>query len=577
MSKRGAASFLAGLGTGYLNAERQKSEDARRDKKDKADEEDRALRRQEAELRMKQLTRAEEDAQTLRTAGAERAALPGTAVTTGAGDKNLYADPAQAQAVAADAAIEADMRGQDPGKVSTQAATGVVGANGTMAKGNTIETGPVDINAMNTPEAKSKRVIAALSGIDPLKAMDAQNTVTQRERETVKFTQEQKAYAKKLSDEGVFDALKAMRTGNGAGVAEAFNRSGEHKIVGEVTMTPEARDIPGVGKITTHTASFNVQMPDGSTKAVKYNSHDLGMSLMPYEKNLDMLIRGTDAENKQELNAARVALTYGRASGGTSAGGGRAKSEDDAPPSFDPMAGFDSKNAQAEATKQVDEALQGRKEPASAAERADLIAKKVFALQDAYGQENTRRFAASAVITALNASKSDPAAYAATYAKALQITDAATLAKRGFPAPAPAQPAAAPTAPAAATSAAAQGTGAPAAAQAAAPAPAAPAPAAPAPAAPAAPAVSPLAAAFGMTAQGGAMNAALAINLPRAEAAAAAIQTAKTNLAAAARSQDPKAMALYARELQAARAGIDALTKDMQPAQLARVRAAAGY
>jgi hypothetical protein len=80
-----------------------------------------------------------------------------------------------------------------------------------------------------------------------------------------------------------------------------------------------------------------------------------------------------------------------------------------------------------------------------------------------------------------------------------------------------------------------------------------------------------------MTAQGGAMNAALAINLPRAEAAAAAIQTAKTNLAAAARSQDPKAMALYARELQAARAGIDALTKDMQPAQLARVRAAAGY
>lgn len=86
-----------------------------------------------------------------------------------------------------------------------------------------------------------------------------------------------------------------------------------------------------------------------------------------------------------------------------------------------------------------------------------------------------------------------------------------------------------------------------------------------------------MAAAFGMTAEGGSMNAALAVNLPRAEAAAAAIQRAKANLAAAAKSQDPKALAMYARELQAARAGIDALTKDMQPAQMSSVRAAAGY
>lgn len=308
MSKRGVASFLAGLGTGYINAQRQTAEDARRDKKDKADEEERALRLQQINMNLAEQRQAADDRQTLRTAGAERAALPGTAVTTAAGDKNLYADPAQAQAAAADAAIEADMRGQDPGKVSAQAATGVVGANGTMAKGNTIETGPVDINAMNTPEAKSKRVIAALSGIDPLKAMDAQNTVTQRERETVKFTQEQKAYAKKLADEGVFDALKAMRMGNGAAVAEAFNRSGEHKIVGEVTMTPEQRNVKGLGDINTYTATFNVQMPDGSTKAVKYNSHDLGMGLMGYEKNLDVLLKGKESEDQASYRKQTLAL-----------------------------------------------------------------------------------------------------------------------------------------------------------------------------------------------------------------------------------------------------------------------------
>jgi len=49
-------------------------------------------------------------------------------------------------------------------------------------------------------------------------------------------------------------------------------------------------------------------MPDGSTKAVKYNSHDLGMSLMPYEKNLDTLLKGKESEDQASYRKQTLAL-----------------------------------------------------------------------------------------------------------------------------------------------------------------------------------------------------------------------------------------------------------------------------
>lgn len=149
-----ALAFVAGLGTGYLTQRNRNRDDEREDKKDARDAE-----RHEAamdEVKAKRKTR-----QAMADAGAERKVIDGTAVDTGAG-KNLYTDPAQAAAAADDARIEAEMRGQDPAKVTTMAAKGITGD---MSQGQQITTGPVDVAKLNTREAQDTRAVANLRGI----------------------------------------------------------------------------------------------------------------------------------------------------------------------------------------------------------------------------------------------------------------------------------------------------------------------------------------------------------------------------------------------------------------------------
>lgn len=159
MSK--AISFLAGLGTGYFNHKAKQEKDAQ-------DKEERELRRQEAQLRLDALKQDAADRRILRDAGAERQGVSGTSVAASTGT-NFYTDPAQAQAAADEARIEDEMRGADPAKVSAQPATGVVAQGGTQ--GHQIVPGQADTAAMNTPEARSKRVLAAQWGINPTQAL----------------------------------------------------------------------------------------------------------------------------------------------------------------------------------------------------------------------------------------------------------------------------------------------------------------------------------------------------------------------------------------------------------------------
>lgn len=552
MSKRkgrasGAVSFLAGLGTGYLNAKTQKDRDDRQAKIDAENAEIRALQRDE-------LKQAREDRQTLRDAGADRVALPGTAVIASTGT-NLYADPEQAEAAAAEARIEAEMTGTDPAGVKTQAATGVTGR---MAKGHQITTDPVDVAAINSPEAKSKRVIAALDGIDPLKAMEARHVQTQRDREGVKFTQEQEAYAKKLKEEGVIDALRALRSGNAQGVAEAFNRGGQYRIEGDVELVKEMREIPGLGQVPTYTAKGSMKLPDGSLKPVSFNSHDLGMSLMPYEQAVGLQMRGAEAKDRGLLRAAQAEAASARAEASRvrAAAGTGAKG-------FDALDGWDPKQAQAAATKMVDEATVGKE--ITPQERARLINQQVFALRDSWQKESTNRHAMQVASSELREAK-DPSSYAATYAKAQQIGMTPEVLKSlGFePPPAALKPTAASgTRQAASTPAPISGA-------------AQPAPAA-ARGTGAAPALNPVAQALGVRGDGSSLDKALAVSVPKVEAAGAAIATAKAQLAAAARSNDPQAVTRYAQLLQAARNDVDALLKDMNQPQAEKVRAAVGY
>lgn len=180
---RDAIAFAAGLGTGFVTqklrnkeAERDKERDARDKERHDADMEER--RRKVA------------DRQALADAGAERKVIDGTAVDTGQG-KNLYTDPAQAEAAAADARAEAEMRGQDPAKVTTTPAQGVTG---NMSRGHQITTQPVDVAALNAPEARAKRVAAAQMGIgDVAGSLQTENAIRTGKAADIQLRQAEEA------------------------------------------------------------------------------------------------------------------------------------------------------------------------------------------------------------------------------------------------------------------------------------------------------------------------------------------------------------------------------------------------
>ena len=190
-----AAGFNSGAGAvnAYYARQRQEKKDA-----------------QDAELhteRMAEVAQAKSDKQAMRDAGAERTTMQGTAVTTGAGDKNLYADPMQAAAAAEDSKIEAEMRGQQPSMVTMQGATGITG---NMAKGHQITTDPVDLSKINGAEAKAGRFQAALEAQGkPLEAMQMSNAVMENKAKALGLKSEELKFADAEFNRGVFAKLDA--------------------------------------------------------------------------------------------------------------------------------------------------------------------------------------------------------------------------------------------------------------------------------------------------------------------------------------------------------------------------------
>ena len=165
------ASFLTGMGGGYIKAQDKQYERERQAKDDAWREEQQGWQRAD---------RAEKDAlrTSMKDAFADRSTIEGTAVT-GTTGTNLYKDPAQAQAAADDARIEAEMRGESPSAVATMQATGITG---NMSKGHQITTGPVDLASLNSRDAKMARGVNALMAAgDPEKAISMENTVMENQ------------------------------------------------------------------------------------------------------------------------------------------------------------------------------------------------------------------------------------------------------------------------------------------------------------------------------------------------------------------------------------------------------------
>lgn len=258
-----ALAFAAGLGSGFLSNQQRMKEQARID-------EDRAMRKQEFDARMDDLNQAKQ-----MRLGLSDAAAP--MKTTEVVD----IDPSNPSA---------------PRKTSYSLSDGrTVG---------TREEADAAASAYNKPEAQTARIAQAyrLNGA-PERALGLENAQLTQKRAQTQFEQDQSERANRLQQEGVFSAVRSFRAGDATGLVKAFNAGGDYKLEGEPVITKEERDVPGIGKIPTYSATLRIAGPDGKVVEKQYNSHDLSMQLMPYEKALEFQRKGTDSDNKATYQA----------------------------------------------------------------------------------------------------------------------------------------------------------------------------------------------------------------------------------------------------------------------------------
>lgn len=327
-----ALAFLSGLAGGYYQGKQDLDEKARRDQRDQREQE-------EHDARMAALKTKLDGDKALRVAGTPATVSNGATVNGVAATPTVYdnADVASsdvrqanrlAQLPAAAAGVPADDAQPvassqpaaqvapvtvDGSDTSTSGGPAAAPAAAPVAPAASMTAAPV-VNgtayqdpasaasaaaSANTPQAIRARQVAALNGIDPERAMKLQATAL-----TVDTAQAEQA--RKLKQEGVFDAAEAARRGDAQGVFDAFNKNGNLKLQGVPTVTPEVRDIPGVGKVTTYNYTGTMIGADGQPQPFQKNSHDLAMEVMPYEKALELEQKGTKEAREAKKTDAEV-------------------------------------------------------------------------------------------------------------------------------------------------------------------------------------------------------------------------------------------------------------------------------
>ncbi len=272
MSKsKNALAFAAGLGGGYLQG--KSLADARRER-----EEDRAWKKEQQDWQREQMERERQNQRSLADAVVPRTTIEGTVVTDGQGNDNLYRDPGQAKAAQADLEAEAELRG-GPSLSQARPGYGVVGPS----VGNTISEQRPDVAALNTPQARNQRVVDALMGQDPAKAISLQNATTAGEKARFDMEEAQRKRRLEIEQEGMVGAVRAAQSGDPNAVKEAFNKQGNLKIDGDLKVTPVRRKAPWGGEVDTYDYEGTVVDAEGKKRPVKLNSLDAMARMVPFK------------------------------------------------------------------------------------------------------------------------------------------------------------------------------------------------------------------------------------------------------------------------------------------------------
>lgn len=173
--------------------------------------------------------------------------------------------------------------------------------------GNNQSAANAEVANQNAPDAIAARQVNAYrSHGAPEKALTLENAALTQKRANEQFTQGQKDKLAQYEKEGVFKAAQAFRSGDASGLVKTFNAGGDYKLDGEPVITKEDRDVPGIGKIPTYNAKVKIVGPDGKVQERSFNSHDVSMQLFPYEKQLEMMRKGTDSDNKASHQSAML-------------------------------------------------------------------------------------------------------------------------------------------------------------------------------------------------------------------------------------------------------------------------------
>lgn len=202
----------------------------------------------------------------------------------------------------APAALPEGMDARDIGQPGEPAVTPAVPFKVGGQSFNDSDTANAAAAAMNSPSAIAGRQ----AQVYQQRGMPTEATALESKQATLQ------KQALELKKSGVLDGVSALRQGNKDQAIKALKGSGMFNIDGDVSMEPEDVDIPGVGKVKSYNLKFNTKNPDGTVAPMTLNSHVLAMGMLPYEKQLELMRKGTDSVAKNELGAQRLELAAQR-------------------------------------------------------------------------------------------------------------------------------------------------------------------------------------------------------------------------------------------------------------------------
>ena len=226
---RGLLGFAAGFGTGYFGERNRKEDRARLDRIDERNARTAELQQRSAEMQIEDAEQRRADEKTLRDSASTVSTEQGFA--SGApGGQIFSADQGQAEQLAQINADAAELEGRPaPTSKAVTAATGFTGGARPA-----IGAAGMNADAMNTPEGRIKRQVAALNNmgrVSQATELETKFTTQQAQLYDAQRTAIAGQFEKVLYNDGVDAALKLYDSYNdGFTVAHAPNTNGGGKI-----------------------------------------------------------------------------------------------------------------------------------------------------------------------------------------------------------------------------------------------------------------------------------------------------------------------------------------------------------